>query len=116
MLFRSAVPGGWRDVTFSTLRAEGAFLVSAVRRDGQTTRVTVTSLAGEPTRLRMVMDRPRVAAARPDRVRRLGDGEWMLTLRPDESVTFTAREASAADTAIGPVTTQSGRPNAFGRP
>ena len=111
-----AVPAAWRDVTFSTLRAEGAFLVSAVRRGGRTTRVTVTSLAGEPTRLRVAMDRPRVAAPRPGSVRRLADGEWLLTLRPDESATFTARQASAADTAIGPVTAQSGRSHAFGRP
>lgn len=111
-----AVPGAWRDVAFSTLRAEGAFLVSAVRRGGHTTRVTVTSLAGEPARLQVAMDRPRVAAPRPGSVRRLGDGEWMLALRPDESVTFTAREASAAETVVGPVTGQSGRANAFGRP
>jgi alpha-L-fucosidase 2 len=110
-----ALPATWRDVAFSTLRAEGAFLVSAVRRDGRTTRVTVTSLAGEPARLRMAMDRPRVSAARAGSVRRAGEGEWILALRPDESVTFTAGDVPEGATTIGPVTAQSGPANAFGR-
>lgn len=38
-----AVPESWQDVAFSTLRAEGAFLVSAVRTSGRTTSVDITS-------------------------------------------------------------------------
>jgi hypothetical protein len=38
-----AVPESWRDVAFSTLRAEGAFLVSAERKDGRTTRVEIVA-------------------------------------------------------------------------
>jgi alpha-L-fucosidase 2 len=36
-----AIPSNWRDVSFSTLRAEGAFLVSAERRDGLTRHVKI---------------------------------------------------------------------------
>ncbi|KPV56248.1 hypothetical protein QJ48_28655 [Paenibacillus sp. A3] len=43
-----AVPDEWRDAAFHDLRAEGAFLVSAVRRDGITRFIRVRSLAGEP--------------------------------------------------------------------
>ncbi len=43
-----AVPGEWRDVTFHNLRAEGGFLISAVRREGKTSWIWVESLAGEP--------------------------------------------------------------------
>ena len=43
-----AVPGAWKDVAFHDLRAEGAFLVSALRRGGRTVLVRVQSLAGEP--------------------------------------------------------------------
>ena len=32
-----AVPAAWKDAAFHDLRAEGAFLVSAVRREGRTT-------------------------------------------------------------------------------
>jgi hypothetical protein len=46
-----ACPSGWKDAAFDNLRAEGAFLVSAVRRDGKTEWVRITSLAGEPCRV-----------------------------------------------------------------
>ena len=35
------VPESWKDVTFHNLRAEGAFLVSAQRRDGKTQDLTL---------------------------------------------------------------------------
>jgi alpha-L-fucosidase 2 len=46
-----ACPSGWKDAAFDYLRAEGAFLVSAVRREGKTEWVRITSLAGEPCRV-----------------------------------------------------------------
>jgi alpha-L-fucosidase 2 len=36
-----AIPAAWKDVSFTTLRAEGAFLVSAERRDGLTRHVKI---------------------------------------------------------------------------
>src|SRR5439155_1375546 len=46
-----AVPGQWSEAAFDRLRADGAFLVSAVRRNGRTSWVRIESLAGEPCRL-----------------------------------------------------------------
>jgi alpha-L-fucosidase 2 len=46
-----AVPAAWREAAFDRLRADGAFLVSAVRRDGRTAWVRIESLAGAPCRL-----------------------------------------------------------------
>src|SRR5256886_15217667 len=46
-----AVPAAWTDAAFDRLRAEGAFLVSAVRHGGRTAWVRVESLAGSPCRL-----------------------------------------------------------------
>ncbi len=46
-----AVPAGWRDVSFDALRAEGAFLVSAVRRDGAVVEVRVVAEKGGRLRL-----------------------------------------------------------------
>lgn len=43
-----AIPGDWKDVSFHDFRADGAFLVSAVRQKGETIFVRITSLAGEP--------------------------------------------------------------------
>ena len=47
-----AVPAEWKEATFHDLRAEGAFLVSAARRDGKTRWVRIKSLAGAPCRVR----------------------------------------------------------------
>jgi alpha-L-fucosidase 2 len=46
-----AIPPTWADVTFTTLRAEGAILVSAERRDGKVVRVDLTSEHGGVVRL-----------------------------------------------------------------
>jgi alpha-L-fucosidase 2 len=41
-----AVPESWKNAGFRTLRAEGAFLISAERRDGKTARVEIESEKG----------------------------------------------------------------------
>jgi hypothetical protein len=46
-----AIPAAWKEIVFHDLRAEGAFLVSAVRQDGKTSWVRIKSLAGEPCRI-----------------------------------------------------------------
>lgn len=46
-----ALPKSWEEAEFSTLRAEGAFLVSAVRSRGLITRVSIHSEQGGPLRL-----------------------------------------------------------------
>jgi len=46
-----AIPPNWKDVSFKTLRAEGAFLVSAERRDGVTQFVEILSEKGGVCRL-----------------------------------------------------------------
>jgi hypothetical protein len=43
-----AIPDIWKDVAFENLRAEGAFLISASRKDGETEWVRIKSLAGQP--------------------------------------------------------------------
>jgi alpha-L-fucosidase 2 len=42
-----AVPDTWKDISFDKLRAEGAFLVSAIRKEGKTQFVSINSLAGK---------------------------------------------------------------------
>jgi len=43
-----AMPAAWEDAIFHDLRTEGAFLVSAERKEGETRWVRIKSLAGEP--------------------------------------------------------------------
>ena len=52
-----AIPTDWKDVSFKTLRAEGAFLVSAVRRDGSTQSVEIISEKGGLCRLENPFER-----------------------------------------------------------
>lgn len=61
-----AVPAQWRDVEFSRMRAEGAFLVSARRRDGVLHSASIESLKGG--RLHLVLPGP------PQRVRHCQNG------------------------------------------
>jgi alpha-L-fucosidase 2 len=46
-----AIPASWKDVSFKTLRAEGAFLVSAERRSGATERIEIIAEKGGLLRL-----------------------------------------------------------------
>jgi alpha-L-fucosidase 2 len=46
-----AIPDAWRDVSFRTLRAEGAVLVSATKKAGRVEMVEVQSERGGPCRL-----------------------------------------------------------------
>jgi hypothetical protein len=46
-----AVPSAWTEAAFDQLRADGAFLVSAVRHNGRTAWVRIESLAGQTCRL-----------------------------------------------------------------
>jgi hypothetical protein len=104
-----AVPAGWKDVAFQDLRAEGAFLVTAVRRNGKTTLVKVHSLAGEPVTLRVEMDDPEVTG----KAQKQPDGSWRLHPARGETVVLQAKGSSAADRAVAPVAAAGDR-NAFG--
>lgn len=42
-----AIPGDWKDVSFENLRAQGAFLVSAERKDGKMVSVKIQSEKGK---------------------------------------------------------------------
>jgi len=44
-----AIPDSWKNIVFADLRAEGAFLVSASRKNGMTEYVKIKSLAGGST-------------------------------------------------------------------
>ncbi|MEO6633271.1 MAG: glycoside hydrolase family 95-like protein, partial [Mucilaginibacter sp.] len=48
-----AVPDNWKDISFNTLRAQGAFLVSAKKTGGQVSEVKITSEKGGITKLKL---------------------------------------------------------------
>ena len=89
-----AVPDRWRDVSFRDLRCEGAFRVSAVRRDGRT--VWVRIVAGRSRRLRLRnpfgLDEVSIRGAA---VRRRGD-ILLADLREGQGITLARRPGRSA--------------------
>lgn len=84
-----AVPAGWEDVAFSTLRAAGAFLVSASREGGRVAGVTIDSETGAVpvvecpwTGITGALDSEEMSAAM--HIAREGS-RWVLTERPGAS-------------------------------
>jgi hypothetical protein len=51
-----AVPANWKDISFEKLRAEGAFLVSAQKSNGQIDQITITSEQGGKTKLKLAYE------------------------------------------------------------
>ncbi|HBC30251.1 MAG TPA: hypothetical protein DC024_03240 [Clostridiales bacterium] len=47
-----AIPESWKDLSFNNLRAEGAFLVSAVKKDGEVQRIEIVSEKGGTLKLK----------------------------------------------------------------
>ncbi len=84
-----AVPSTWTEAAFERLRADGAFLISAVRRSGRTAWVRIESAAGQPCRL-VVADWDtavvRAHTGPAPRVTRAQAGELVLELASGASV------------------------------
>jgi hypothetical protein len=47
-----ACPKEWKDLSFHNLKAEGAFEISSVRKNGRTSFIKIKSLAGEVCKLK----------------------------------------------------------------
>jgi hypothetical protein len=98
-----ALPDAWRDIVFHQWRAEGAFLVSAAQQDGNLAWVRVSSLAGEPCRIRADFSgAPRVIEGDPAQVAETGSGRYTLKLRTGETILL-ADPAWKGTPEVGPV-------------
>ena len=77
-----AMPVEWKDGVFHDLRTEGAFLVSAERRNGKTRWARVKSLAGEPCRIKPGLEggARAVIDGKDASMKALGDGVYELAL------------------------------------
>ncbi len=104
------VPHSWKEIRFHHLRAQGAFLVSARRDQGQTRWVRVKSLAGEPCRIRPGLE-GEVRATTP--LKSLGDGRYELTLgKNEEAILYCGIQPPLCE--IDPVPATPGRSNFYG--
>lgn len=117
------VPDKWKDASFDKLLAEGAFEVSAVRRDGKTKFVQIKSLAGAPCRVRTGLAEPIVATgSRKFTVNAGKDHNGLplttIDLRQGETVLLTsaADKLSPVQCIIEPVAANPKRLNFYGSP
>lgn len=87
-----AVPAAWPEAVFTGLRAEGAFLVDAVRRGGRTAWIRIRSLKGEPCLLRTDLVDPRVASERSaGALQSLGNDLYEIRLAAGEEIVLAAK-------------------------
>ncbi|HQF55836.1 MAG TPA: hypothetical protein PK208_12040, partial [Fibrobacteria bacterium] len=109
-----AIPTTWNDAVFHTMRAEGAFLVSGIRKSGATSLIRVQSLAGEPCRIKTDMRRPiSISANRTMTVKDSSDGFLYIDLKKGETVVLHPGTTTASQT-IAPIPYQQGSCNFYG--
>lgn len=75
-----AVPDEWRDVSFENLRAEGAFLVSAYKRNGRIEEVKITADKKGETNLLLPFEKWEIADQKEVETSETGDGKLSVRL------------------------------------
>ena len=109
-----AVPAEWKDASFQDLRAEGAFLVTAVRKDGKTKWVRIKSLAGEPCRVKPNFGGGfRLSSDSPVTSREVSAGVFELNLKRGQEVLL-YQDDSSLETAVAPVMIPQEKTNFWG--
>lgn len=98
-----AMPDAWQDACFSDLRAEGAFLVSAARKDGRTQWIRIKSLAGQPCRIRTDMPEPTLKNASRRVLKRVEPGLYELNLKKGDEAVLVSAPAESAAIGVAPV-------------
>ncbi len=88
-----AVPAAWKYLSFENLRTEGAFLISAVRKDGETKWVRIKSLAGEPCTIQPGIN-GKVLVKGKVQLKDLGNGLYSFQLKKNEEIVLYKNEAA----------------------
>ena len=82
-----AMPSEWEDAEFRDLRTEGAFLVSANRKGGNTQWVRIKSLAGEPCRVKPgISGELQIKSRRRIKLKEVAPGIYEIDLKKGEEV------------------------------
>lgn len=107
-----AVPDSWKDIAYKDFRAEGAFLVTASRKNGKTEFITIKSLAGEPCIVVTDVPSPVFKGNRKFNATVLSSGMYKIDLQKNEEVIIYS-EGTEPDLTIRPVINK--ETNCFGK-
>lgn len=69
-----AVPAGWKDISFTQLRAEGAFLIDARKENGIMTEVKIVAEKGGNTMLKLPFEKWRIISSKGVTVNNMKEG------------------------------------------
>ncbi|MFL9483850.1 glycosyl hydrolase family 95 catalytic domain-containing protein [Chitinophagaceae bacterium LWZ2-11] len=81
-----AVPDEWKDISFEQLRTEGAFLISAKKKDGQIDEVKIVSEKGGSVKLKKPFKTWFATDAKSVAAKDTQDGFIVLTCKPGGSI------------------------------
>ncbi|MDR0390854.1 MAG: hypothetical protein LBH59_03030, partial [Planctomycetaceae bacterium] len=101
------------DVSFQDLRAEGAFLVTAVRKNGKTSWVKIKSLAGEPCRVKPKFDSKFNVSDTSFNVKEISSGVFEINLKKGQEVLLYQDESSLKNT-VSPIAIPQEKANFWG--
>lgn len=109
-----ALPDNWKDVAFHNFRTEGAFLVSASRKNGKTIFVRIKSLAGEPCIISTSIDGiPGICSQQNRKLEETTEGCYKIDLKKGEEVILYPGNIKP-DLAIKPLAMYKNKLNYFG--
>jgi hypothetical protein len=108
-----AIPDEWKDLSFQNLRAEGAFLVTAVRKNGKTSWIKIKSLAGEPCKVKPKFDGKFNVSDASVNVKEISSGVFEINLKKGQEVILYQDESSLKNT-VSPVAIPQEKTNFWG--
>lgn len=109
-----AIPAEWSTCCFSNLRAEGGFSISAQRKEGVTTWVTITSECGKPCKIRIDGWTTCYCLNGKDRqIKKDGKNTYEIRLKKGESITL-ASDRSLKEANFTYATNKNGGSNFYG--
>lgn len=83
-----AVPESWKDISFTSLRTEGAFLVSAKKHNGNLTEVKVVAEKGGKTIIHLPFGEWKTTTTKGITIDKTNDGWVAITATPGGSITL----------------------------
>lgn len=101
-----AVPDAWDNAVIHNMRAEGAFLVSAVRKEGETKYIRIKSLAGSPCVVKTDMAAPfkvKSLMGNDINIETIAPGEYRINITEGDDVFLAADGSELSGQEIKPV-------------